>query len=82
MAGIKSDEEIETRGYLADFSVLEITEPVIERPVALRRRRKQKLPDCMIYATALAHNLLFVTRNSRDFVESDTIHIPYRIELN
>lgn len=35
--------------------------------ILIRRQYKIKLPDAIIAATALVHNLILVTRNTSDF---------------
>jgi len=43
-----------------------------------RKQRSLKLPDAIIWATAMQQNTLLVTRNSKDFPKNDpTIRIPY-----
>ena len=44
-----------------------IDQPVLERAVGLRQRRKMSLGDAMIAATAMAHGLSLATRNLADF---------------
>ncbi|RZK14135.1 MAG: type II toxin-antitoxin system VapC family toxin [Hymenobacter sp.] len=47
--------------------VLPLDEPVIQQTIALRQQPRIKLPDAIIAATALAHGLLLVARNTSDF---------------
>lgn len=47
--------------------VLPISQPVLERAVALRQIRKMSLGDSIIAGTALVHNLMLVTWNTDDF---------------
>lgn len=48
-------------------TVLPLDEPVIQQTIALRQQQRIKLPDAIIAATALAHNLPLLTRNVGDF---------------
>jgi predicted nucleic acid-binding protein len=59
--------------------VLDVTEGIARRTVEVRQQhRKLKLPDAIIYATALEHGLTLVTRNTRDFNETmPNVRIPY-----
>ena len=43
-----------TRGFLASFEIIAITEIVVERAVKLRRAKRRKLPDAIILASAIA----------------------------
>lgn len=48
--------------------ILPITDEVIDRAVALRQRKRMKLGDAIIAATALVHSLELYTHNIQDFV--------------
>ncbi len=48
-------------------TVLSLTEPIVEKVIEIRRSRKIKLPDAIIAATALVHNLEIISRNKSDF---------------
>ena len=67
--------------YLETFRVPEITFEVSAKTVQLRQQyRRLKLPDAMIYATAQVNDLLFVTRNTRDFgAGMPGVRIPYAL---
>lgn len=47
--------------------VLPISQEVLEQAVILRQQRRMTLGDAIIAGTALAHNLILVTRNLEDF---------------
>lgn len=47
--------------------ILELTEAVILKTIALRKSRSIKLPDAIIAATALVYELTLVTHNTKDF---------------
>lgn len=80
LAGTKTAVEAETRKFLAAFERIELSEPIADRAVALRRASKLRVPDAIILATAREQGLLLVTRNTKDFsADEPGIRVPYRI---
>ncbi len=80
MAGATAANEAVTRGLLGEFVVLSITEDIAERSAMIRRDRRMKLPDAIIWATAQASGRLLVTRNTRDYPSDNIgVRIPYQI---
>lgn len=61
------DEERIVRAFLQEFRLIEIAAPVMELAVGLRRKKKIKLPDAIIAASATHNELVLVTRNTKDF---------------
>lgn len=54
--------------FTQSVPVLAFDEPVIWETIKLRQQRKvKKLPDAIIAATASAHGLVLITRNTSDF---------------
>ena len=80
MVGADGDLEAPTRHFLHSFDIVPVDEPIAERAVGLRRSHRIKLPDAVIWATAQAHAMLLVTRNTRDFPDDDPgVRAPYRL---
>ena len=80
MAGARtqSDEDIR-RGFLAHFRIVPLTAHVAEEAVKLRREYRLKLPDAVIWASAVAENCLLVSRNTKDFPAGQAgVKFPYR----
>ncbi len=67
MTGSRGDDARVLRSFLDGFQVHEITPEIAERVVHLRRATRLKLPDAIIYATALETGRTLVTLNTRDF---------------
>lgn len=65
-AGREMEEET-VRRLLDGFEELPVDRPVAERAGRLRRAGGLRTPDALIAATALEHQLVLVTRNTRDF---------------
>ncbi len=80
LAGVRPNQEAETRGFLTSLQIIPITSEIAERAVAIRRRSRIKLPDAVILATAEVEDLLLVTRNTKNFKEGNPrIRVPYKI---
>lgn len=62
-----ADEEQVVRAFLKEFRLIEISSPVMELSVEIRRMKKLKLPDAIIAASAVHHDLILATRNIKDF---------------
>ncbi|WPV02423.1 type II toxin-antitoxin system VapC family toxin [Mucilaginibacter sp. cycad4] len=62
-------------------SVFDMSETVILKSIDIRKIYKLKLPDAIIAATALANNLILVTRNINDFKAIANLHLldPYSL---
>ncbi len=61
---------------LSLFEVLYIDKPIADKVVEIRQKKKVKLPDAIIAATALEKQCTLVTRNVDDFKHLDsTLHI-------
>jgi predicted nucleic acid-binding protein len=71
--------EIELLGFpsvdavIAEFvkrtTVLQLDQVVIRQTILLRQKQRIKLPDAIIAATAIVHDLTLITRNTKDFVK-------------
>ncbi len=76
--GVDGDRALRT--WLGRFEVLPLDEVVAEEAVLLRRSRRLKLPDAIIFATARVHRRSLATRNTRDFPDGETgVTVPYRL---
>jgi predicted nucleic acid-binding protein len=64
--GYKEASEL-TEQFISLANVIEIDKDIIEKCILLRRALSIKLPDAIIAATAISHNLTLITRNIHDF---------------
>lgn len=62
-----SREKREAARFISFANVLSLSETIVERTIQLKQAGKIKLPDAIIAATALCHNLELVTHNVKDF---------------
>ena len=71
------DEDVR-RGFLAHFRILPLTAQVAEEAVKLRQEHGLKLPDAVIWASAISENCLLVSRNTKDFPSRQAgVRFPY-----
>ena len=81
LIGARSEEEEKIiRGFLKTLKVQEVNSPISERAIKIRKEKKIKLPDAIIWATAQELEGLLITRNTKDFPKKDPqIRVPYVI---
>jgi len=80
LAGAGPQEEATLRAWLDGFEVIPLDNAIAARAVAIRRQRRLRLPDAIVWASAQAHDLLLVTRNTKDFpVDEPGVREPYRV---
>ena len=60
-------EESSVKELLAKFTILDIDQNISNQAIKNRKIKKIKLPDNLILSTAIVHNLILVTRNTKDF---------------
>ena len=53
--------------FIDAANIINLTEGTANQTIRLRKKRKIKLPDAIIAATALVHDLTLISRNSKDF---------------
>jgi len=81
MVGADEEDEADVESFLRAFQVIPIDEQVAAEAVSLRRARRMRLPDAVIWATARVRRALLVTRNTKDFPTDDVgVRVPYRLK--
>jgi predicted nucleic acid-binding protein len=60
-------EELQARHLIATLQELELTNAIADQTIQLRKAHRIKLPDAVIAASAIVHQLTIVTRNTSDF---------------
>lgn len=79
--GIENEEDAPAiKSFLQSFEILPVTTVVAEEAVFLRKKYRVKLPDAIIWASAISNGLTLITRSTKDFKESyPGIRVPYKI---
>jgi predicted nucleic acid-binding protein len=76
------DAEMQTlEAFVASSMVLPLSDSVVEKTIELRKMYKIKLPDAIIAATALVHNLKIITRNTSDFEKIQGVDVIHSHDL-
>lgn len=81
VTGFDRDTEGLAKQLLDAFRTLPISAEIADLAAALRRSEHWKLPDALQAAVAFKHQLILVTRNTRDFAPGGELKVlvPYRI---
>lgn len=81
MVGVRTAaEETLAREFLQTFKVHDVNAAIAEQAARIRRSSRIRVPDTIIWATALELGELLVTRNMKDFPSDDPgVRIPYTI---
>ena len=79
LAGARDEEEEDVIDlFLRDFGVVDVSRAIAREAVQIRRTRRMRLPDAIIWATARHESALLVTRNTKDFPADDPgVRVPY-----
>jgi predicted nucleic acid-binding protein len=82
LVGTRPEEESALKSWLLTFDVIDLDRSIAERAVLIRREKRIRLPDAIIWATAQVRSLLLVSRNTKDFPENDPgVRVPYRLPV-
>jgi predicted nucleic acid-binding protein len=78
--GTDEADQVSVDRFLSKFTLVPLDAEVSARAVALRRKSRIKLPDAIIWATALVEGRLLVTRNVKDFpARNPGVRIAYSL---
>ena len=82
LVGASDDAEMaRLRWFLSGFGRVAIDDHVSELAVVIRRERRIRLPDAIIWASARSIGGLLVTRNTKDFPSgAPGVRVPYSID--
>lgn len=73
---ISETENAKLLQFIDVVKIIEIIDnDIVNEVIAIRRKRKVKLPDAIIAATAITNNLILLTRNTADFEKIERLSI-------
>lgn len=73
---ISETENVKLLQFIDVVKIIEIIDKdIVNEVIAIRRKRKVKLPDAIIAATAITNNLILLTRNTADFEKIERLSI-------
>ena len=80
MVGVEDHEDKAIRSFLSRFAQVSIDADVAEIAVSIRRNHRMRLPDAIVWASAIRESALLVSRNTKDFpADSPGIRVPYQL---
>ncbi|MBY4696231.1 type II toxin-antitoxin system VapC family toxin [Burkholderia latens] len=80
LVGATATDDAAIRAWLSSFDIIPLDGIVASRAVAIRKERRIRLPDAIVWASAQVNGLLLVSRNTKDFpVTEPGIRAPYQL---
>ena len=76
-----ADEQKVMETLINASTVLNISNDVVYKTIDIKKTKKIKLPDAIIAASALVHNLIIISRNTSDFKNIEGLKVidPYKL---
>jgi predicted nucleic acid-binding protein len=66
---------------LRDFTVVDLTRRIARDAVEIRRTRRIRLPDAIVWASARSESAVLVTRNTKDLTRGESgVRVPYSLQ--
>ena len=63
------------KNFIKSILVIELEQPIKFKTAEIRKNHKTKLPDAIIAATAIVHDLVLISRNAIDFNNIDGLKV-------
>ncbi|HDR9481827.1 TPA: type II toxin-antitoxin system VapC family toxin [Burkholderia aenigmatica] len=80
LVGASADNEAAIRAWLSSFDLIALDSTIANRAMTIRKERRVRLPDAIVWASAQVNGLLLVSRNTKDFPASEPgVRVPYQI---
>jgi len=62
-----ADEKVIIETLFEDIEIVNLNSDIVNKVIEIRKAKKIKLPDAIVYATAAINQLDLITRNIKDF---------------
>jgi predicted nucleic acid-binding protein len=72
---ITANEIKAAKAFINLLTVIGVDADLVDKTITIRKQSSLKLPDAMIAATALNHNVQLITANTKDFNKVNLINI-------
>ncbi len=80
LVGAAVEDEGAIRGWLGSFDVIALDNTVANRALEIRKQKRIRLPDAIVWASAQVNSLLLVSRNTKDFPPDEPgVRVPHEI---
>ncbi|CAN5556316.1 type II toxin-antitoxin system VapC family toxin [soil metagenome] len=81
LVGARNPKLREVReNFLRHFKLIELDAAVARRAITLRQEHRLRLPDAIVWASALVHRALLITRNTKHFPRDyPGVRVPYAL---
>jgi predicted nucleic acid-binding protein len=80
LVGATAEDEAPIRAWLGSFDVIGLDSAIANRAVEIRKVRRIRLPDAIVWASAQVNSLLLVSRNTKDFPPDEPgVRVPYKL---
>ncbi|CAB3786109.1 type II toxin-antitoxin system VapC family toxin [Pararobbsia alpina] len=80
LVGATAEDEASIRAWLGSFDIIALDSAIANRAVEIRKQKRIRLPDAIVWASAQVNSLLLVSRNTKDFPADDPgVRVPYKI---
>jgi predicted nucleic acid-binding protein len=80
LVGTTPNNEAAIRAWLGSFNMIALDGAIANRSVEIRKQKRIRLPDAIVWASAQVHSLLLVSRNTKDFpADEPGVRMPYKI---
>ncbi|WP_168787536.1 type II toxin-antitoxin system VapC family toxin [Paraburkholderia aromaticivorans] len=80
LVGTTAEDEATIRAWMGSFEVVALDTAIANRAVEIRKQRRIRLADAIVWASAQVNSLLLVSPNTKDFpADEPGVRVPCKI---